>query len=343
MAKRRLSRREFVRAGAGGAAAFILGCGDGINTPPADQSPPDDPAPPDTLPPPDPPPLPDVMPTRPLGLTGHEVRLFSLGGQATLERPGTHDESIAIINRAIDLGVNYIDTAAAYGGGISQTYIGEVMATRRAEVFLATKTHDRTRDGSLHLLENSLELLQTDHIDLWQLHDVQDEWQLDTIFGVNGAIAALQQAQDEGIVRFLGVTGHYDPAVLVSAINRFDFDAVLMALNPADPHFLPFADELLPLAVAKQMGIIAMKVPARGRLFREGGITSMKDAMSYVLTHPVSTIIIGCDSIEQVEENVSIAIDFEPLPEEEMARVENLTASYATEAAFFKKGGAGWA
>jgi aryl-alcohol dehydrogenase-like predicted oxidoreductase len=282
------------------------------------------------------------MPERPLGLTGHDVRLFSLGGQATLQRPGKHDESIAIINRAIDLGVNYIDTAAAYGGGISQTYIGEVMATRRDEVFLATKTHDRTRDGSLGLLEESLELLQTDHIDLWQLHSLQSEWQLDTIFGVNGAIEALQQAREEGTVRFLGVTGHYDPALLVSAINRFDFDAVLMALNPADRHFLPFADELLPLAVEKQMGIIAMKIPARGRLFRECGVTSMTDAMSYVLTYPVSTVIIGCDNIEQLEENVSIAADFEPLSEEEMAQIEDLTAPYATEAAFYKKGGAGW-
>ncbi len=321
MAKRRLTRRDFVRAGASGAAALFLGCRDAVTAPPDDS-----------------PPLPDVMPERPLGLTGHNVRLFSLGGQATLERSGMHDESIAIINRAIDLGVNYIDTAASYGGGLSQTYIGEVMATRRDEVFLATKTHDRTRDGSLHLLDNSLELLQTDHIDLWQLHNVRTEGDLDAIFGVGGAIEALQQAQEEGTVGFLGITGHYDPAVLVRAITRFDFDAVLMALNPADPHFLPFAAVLLPLAVGKQMAIIAMKVPARGRLFREGGITSMSDALSYVLTHPVSTAISGCDNIEEVEENVSIATNFEPLSEEEMAQLEDLTASYATEAAYFKKG-----
>jgi aryl-alcohol dehydrogenase-like predicted oxidoreductase len=111
-----------------------------------------------------------------------------------------------------------------------------------------------------------------------------------------------------------------------------------MALNPADPHFLPFAAELLPLAVEKQMAIIAMKVPARGRLFREGGITSMSDALSYVLTHPVSTAIIGCDNIGEVEKNVTIATNFAPLTEKEMARLENLTASYATEAAYFKKG-----
>jgi hypothetical protein len=321
MAKRKFSRRDFVKVGAGGAAAFALGCKSALGAGSGAQTP---------------------MPERPFGRTGYNVRLFSLGGQATLERSGTHDESIAIINRALDLGVNYIDTAAAYGRGISQTYIGEVMATRRNEAFLATKTHDRTRDGSLRLLEESLRLLQTDHLDLWQLHNVRTQEQLDTIFGNNGAIEALQQARDEGIVRFLGITGHYDPATLVSAINTFDFDTILLALNPADPHFLPFADELLPLAVEKQMGIIAMKIPARGRMFREGGVTTMKDALSYVMTHPVSTTIVGCDNVEQLEENVSIAADFQPLSAEEMARIEGLTASYAQDAAFFKKGGAGF-
>ncbi len=321
MAKGKLTRRDFVKVGASGAAALALGCKSALGAGSGSRAP---------------------MAERALGRTGYSVRLFSLGGQATLERPGTHDESVAIINRAIDLGVNYIDTAAAYGRGISQTYIGEVMASRRDEVFLATKTHDRTRDGSLRLLEESLRMLQTDHLDLWQLHNVTRQDQLDTIFGNNGAIHALQQARDEGIVRFLGITGHFDPAVLISGITTFDFDTILMALNPADPHFLPFADELLPLAVEKQMGIIAMKIPARSRMFREGGITTMKDALSYVLTYPVSTTIVGCDDVAQLEQNVSIAADFQPLSAEEMARIEGLTASYAQDAAFFKKGGAGF-
>src|SRR5512134_1853223 len=122
-----------------------------------------------------------AMPERALGSTGHRVRLFSLGGQATLEQPDKDEEAAAIINRALDLGVNYVDTAAAYGRGISQRYIGEVMKARRREVFLASKTHDRTRDGSLRLLEESLRLLQTDHLDLWQLHNVQRMDQLDQI------------------------------------------------------------------------------------------------------------------------------------------------------------------
>ncbi len=319
MSDGKLSRRNFVKVGAAGTAGLYVTTKKASGAQGA-----------------------AAMPERPLGRTGHNVRLFSLGGQATLERAGTRDESIAIINTAIDRGVNYIDTAAAYGRGISQTYIGEVMATRRDEVFLATKTHDRTRDGSLRLLEESLRRLQTDHLDLWQLHNVRTDEQLELIFGDDGAIEALQQAQEEGVVRFLGITGHFDPAVLATAINRFDFDIVLIALNPADPHFLPFQTELLPLANEKEMGVIAMKIPARGRLFREDGITNMRDALSYVFTLPISTAIVGCDDVAQLEENISIAENFEPLSSAEMARIENLTANYAMDAAFFKKGGAGF-
>lgn len=320
MSKRKFTRRDFVKVGAGGTAALFISGNKPLNAGP--------------IPP---------MPERALGRTGHKVRLFSLGGQATIEKPDTWDESLAIINRAIDLGVNYIDTAAAYGRGISQTYIGEVMATRRKEVFLATKTHDRTRDGSLRLLEESLRLLQTDHLDLWQLHNVRTNEQIDTIFGKNGAIEALQQARDEKMVRFLGITGHYDPAPLMRGIREFDFDTILMALNPADRHHLSFTEELLPLAKEKNMGVIGMKIPARGRLFREGGITSMKDAMSYVLSLAgVSTVIVGCDNVQQLEENITIAANFQTLSDGEMARIESLTADYPLEAAFFKRGGAGF-
>ncbi len=314
MKKREISRRDFVKLGTTGTAAALMMRGRssfGATT----------------------------MAERPLGKTGHNVRLFSLGGQATLEKEGTRDESVAIINRAIDLGVNYIDTAR-YGRGVSQKYIGEVMASRRKEVFLATKTRSRSRDGSLELLEESLNSLQTDHLDLWQLHNVRNQEDLDQIFGKGGALEALQKAREEKTVRFLGLSGHYDPAALIEALNRFDFDTILMALNPSDAHHLSFQDELLPLANKKGMGVIGMKIPARGRLFRPGGLTSMKDSMHYVLSKPVSTVIVGCDTVGQLEENVRIASEFKPMSAEEMARVEGLTKSYWAEGSFYKKGGA---
>jgi aryl-alcohol dehydrogenase-like predicted oxidoreductase len=311
-----ITRREFVRTTAAGTAGLFF---------------PKSPKPPAAPP----------MPERPLGSTGANVRLFSLGGQATLERSDMGHESIAIINRAIDLGVNYIDTAR-YGNGISQMRIGEVMKTRRKEVFLATKTRDRTRDGSLKLLEESLHSLHTDRLDLWQLHNISEIKELDEIFAKGGAIEALIKARDEKMVRFLGITGHFDPDVLVEGINRFPFDTILMALNPSDPHLLPFQAKLLPLANHKKMGVIAMKVAARGRLFRPGGITAMKDSMEYVLSKPVSTVIVGCDNVEQVEDNVRTARGFQPLSAERMAELEKLTADYATEASFFKRGAAGF-
>jgi hypothetical protein len=209
-------------------------------------------------------------------------------------------------------------------------------------VFLATKTRDRRRDGSLKLLDESQRLLQTDRIDLWQLHNIMEIKELDQIFSKDGAIEAMRKARDEKMVRFLGITGHFDPDVLIEGINRFEFDTILMALNPSDPHILPFQTKLLPLANQKKMGIIAMKIPARGRLFRPSGITAMKDAMTYVLSKQVSTVIVGCDNVKHVEENVQIARDFKPLSAEKMAELERLTATYAGEASFFKRGAAGF-
>ena len=208
----------------------------------------------------------NAMPTRSLGKTGYKVGIFSLGGQATLEIKGREAESEKIINRAVDLGINYIDTAASYGQGVSQLNIGKVMKTRRNEVWLSTKTHDRTYDGSMRLLEESLKNLQTDHIDTWQLHNVQRQDQVDQIFGQNGAIKALEKAKAEGMVRYLGITGHFEPLVLLRAIQRYPFDAILMALNAADVHYLSFKNYLLPEAQKLGMAIIGMKVTTRSRM-----------------------------------------------------------------------------
>ena len=276
------------------------------------------------------------MGTRPLGRTGHDVPLFSLRGQATLEQDGRTDEALAIINRAIDLGVNYMDTAARYGSGVSERCIGAVMATPRKEVFLAAKTHDRTYDGLMRLLEQSLTQLRTGHLDAWQLHNVRTAEDLQQIFASDGAIKALEKARDEKMVRFLGITGHHDPHVLKAAIQRYDFDTILMALNAADRHHLSFIDHLLPVAVEKRMGIIGMKVVARGRIFHEGGLTSMEQAMRYVLTLPVSTVVVGISRLAELEENVQIARDFRPYTAQEMAQLEELTKGYEDDASWFK-------
>lgn len=291
------------------------------------------------------------MPTRNLGKTGYRVGIFSLGGQAAVEQPDNEAAAVAIVEKAIDLGVNYIDTAAQYGGQQrwSQRYIGQVMKRRRSQVYLASKTHDRTRDGSLKLLEESLRLLNTDHLDAWQLHHITTQDDVDRILAKGGAIEALQQAREQKMVRFLGVTGHTDPGLLLQCIERFPFDQILMAVNAADRHHLSFAEKLLPTAVEKQMGIIGMKIPARGRILAgagsryypnpEGtpGTLNIKEALYYVLSQPVSTVIIGCDSVEQLQENVNLAREFTPLSEQQMSALATRTEPIARQALFFRR------
>src|SRR3984957_13539937 len=299
-----------------------------------------------------------AMPTRNLGKTGYKVGIFSLGGQAALEKPANFDVAVPIIERALDLGVNYLDTSSIYGGPErwSEQYFGRVMKPRRHDAFLATKTKERTRDGSLRMIEKSLTLLNTDHVDLWQLHDVGLPEDVDAIFAKGGAMEALIEMQEQKVVRFLGVTGHYRPDALMDAINRHPFDTILLALNAADSHIYSFSDALLPLAVEKQMGIIGMKVPARGRLLSnwtpppldaqrhswEGsaiatrpGVINMREAMYFTLTHPVSTVIIGCDSVAQLEENVHLAANFTPLSSSQMASINELAEPVAKQSLFF--------
>src|ERR1700753_3113183 len=179
-----------------------------------------------------------AMPTRNLGKTGYKVGIFSLGGQAALERGNNFDVAVPIIERALDLGVNYIDTSSIYGGPDrwSEQYVGKVMAHRRNEAFLATKTKERTRDGSMQMIEKSLQLLQTDHVDLWQLHDIGTMTDVNEVFAKGGAMEALLEMKEQKVVRNLGITGHYRPDALMECIHRYPFDTILMALNAADPH-----------------------------------------------------------------------------------------------------------
>jgi hypothetical protein len=296
-----------------------------------------------------------TMPTRNLGRTGHLVGLFSLGCQAALEKADNEAVALPILERALDLGVNYLDTSARYGGEKrwSEQYVGKVMKRRRSEVFLATKTHDRGRDGSLKLLETSLKLLQTDYVDLWQLHALDNMDDINRALAPDGAMQAMLKAREEGLVRYFGISGHTDPEVLAEAIRRFPFDTVLMAFNAADPHHLSFR-KLLDLAVEKEIGIIGMKIPARGRLLqgytppppeqqrgrikadRPGTIT-IKEAMRYVLSFPVSTVILGVDNLAQLEEDVAIARDFRPMAEGQLRDLEGRVKHVAGQSLWFRK------
>jgi aryl-alcohol dehydrogenase-like predicted oxidoreductase len=277
------------------------------------------------------------IPRRLLGHTGREVTQFALGGEGVLRTHGRIREAVAVIHRALDQGVTYCDTAPAYAGSLD--YYGAALGERRDQIFLASKTHDRTRDGSLRLLDESLGRARTDHLDLWQLHDLRTARDLQMIFGPGGALEALIEAREQGRVKHLGLTGHHDPAILLEAMRRFDFDTVLIALNAADTHRLSFAHSVLEEAMRRGMGVIGMKVYAAGVLLRSGGhsLTSA-EAMGYVLSLPgVSTVIIGCSSPEEVDENAHNARTFQRFDEPTMRTLEQKTQSHAAVFTSYKR------
>ena len=275
------------------------------------------------------------IPRRPLGRTGVPITLFGLGGEGILRTHGETKAAARVIQRALDQGVNYCDTAPAYAS--SMDYYGAALGERRRDVFLASKTHIRTRDGSLKLLDDSLKRLRTDHLDLWQLHDLRTQSDLNQIFGKGGALEALIQARSEGRVRFLGLTGHHDPQILLDAMKRFTFDTVLVALNAADVHRASFIKTVLPEAVRQNMAAIGMKTCAQGALLEHGTIT-MDEAMGYSLSLPgVSHVIIGCKTEAEVDDNARIARQFTPFDNTVMSELEARTKSGQAGFTYYKK------
>jgi aryl-alcohol dehydrogenase-like predicted oxidoreductase len=271
---------------------------------------------------------------RTLGRTGIEVTALGLGGEGILRTFGYDREACGLINRAIDLGINYFESARAYSG--SESYYGEALRHRRREVFLTSKSHARDKAGALSHLEETLRNMNTDHLDLWQVHDVRTEAEIKTIFGPGGAIEAFVQAKEKGLTRFIGVTGHHDPGILKTCIEMFDFDTILLPVNPAEPHYKSFIHEVIPAAQEKGIGIIGMKVYFRGFAAELPGYDTMEPLLHFALTQPVTTVVIGCDSIAQLEENVSFAQRFRPIPEEQMKNLVEKIRPYARQLMYYK-------
>ncbi len=260
------------------------------------------------------------IPKRPLGKTGHKASIYGLGGLFTPSMPNRHDEAVEIVNRAIDLGINYIDTAVRYGTGASELNIGTVMRERRDEVFLASKSHDYTYDGTMALVELSLRRLQTDHLDLYQHHAIGIHGQLEQLQQPHSARQAFERLRDEGTIRFIGVTGH-SARVLADALEDYPYDCALITLNAArevmdDPEDL---DRFFRVARQNEVGVIAMKVVVRGALIERG--LDIRQLLPYALSYPVSTAIVGITDITHLEENVRVACAFEQLSEGEMAEI----------------------
>src|SRR5436190_10462178 len=234
---------------------------------------------------------------RTLGRTGARVLPVSLGGEGVLRTTGRAKDAVPVILEALRLGVRYCDTAPAYQQ--SQDYYGEAFRSAgpgaRDGVFLASKTHERTRDRALRLLDDSLRRLGTDRLDLWQMHDLRDAREIDVLTGKGGALEAAAEAKRDGRIRFVGLTGHHDPEVLREAMRRFPFDSLLVAINPADPRYRPFLSTAVAEARRQGMGVVGMKVLAAGRLTREAPAA---DLIRYGASL-ADTVIVGCGNLAE--------------------------------------------
>jgi aryl-alcohol dehydrogenase-like predicted oxidoreductase len=249
------------------------------------------------------------MEKRPFGKTGVELPILSLGCQRLVDEEGCNqDQAVAILERALKRGVWYFDTAPAYSEGESERRVGLVAVRRRTDMWIATKVNETTRDGARRQLEASLGRLQTDHVEEVRLHNVFNFDRLNAMIGKGGALEALIEARDEGLIRFISISGHANPQVLLEAIRRFPFDTALCAVSALDHFIYSFAEEFLPFALQKCMGVVGMKVLGFKSLAGD-----WQRALRYSMGLPITTVIAGCSTIEQLDGNIDLAEDFVPM------------------------------
>jgi len=280
-----------------------------------------------------------TMPERILGKTNISLPILGLGGagQTPLSKKGQEKEAIAVIETALELGIRYFDTAENYKP--SEYYLGKVLPPFRKQIYLNSKTDARGYDLAMAHLEKSLRLLNTDYLDSWQMHHVSFPEELEQIFSKNGAIKAVNEAKEQGIIKFAGISGHREPDIIVEALQRYDFDNTLICLNAADIHHpRPFSTKVLPVAQSKNVGVIAMKVPAYGRLLKPNLLGGMEKAMGYSLSLPgVHCCIIAAENPSQLESNVRVARDYRMLTAPQMRQIETLTANAGVDGSFFRR------
>jgi predicted aldo/keto reductase-like oxidoreductase len=276
----------------------------------------------------------NLIPKRPLGKTGDAISILGLGGEGLLRTYGRGKEAISLIHRAIELGLTYFESAQAYAG--SESYYGMALGERRKEIFLASKSHERTLDGALGHLEATLKNMKTGFLDLWMVHDVRTIKDIEQIFGPQGAIRAFESARRDKLVKWIGISGHRNPTILSRAIDLFPFDTVLIPINAAEPHYSSFAAEILPKAQAKGMGILGMKSFSRGVSMKIFGPDSSENFLRFALSQPVSSIVVGCDSIEQLEMNAKVAQPFRPMTKRDQDILLDRTKPYARELMYYK-------
>jgi aryl-alcohol dehydrogenase-like predicted oxidoreductase len=260
------------------------------------------------------------VPKKPLGRTGVQVSAMGLGGYH-LGSAETDQAANEIVAKAFDHGVTFFDNAWEYHDGLSEERLGKALRGKRDQAFVMTKvcTHGRDKKIALRMLEESLRRLQTDHLDLWQIHEVVYDNDPDLIFAPNGAAEALLAAKQQGKVRFVGFTGHKDPEIHLKMLaHDFPFDTVQMPLNCCDATFRSFETHVLPEATRRGIAALGMKsLGGSGELVRHGAVTP-EQGLRYAMSLPVATTISGVDTMQVLDQNLRVAVNFQPLASAEM-------------------------
>src|ERR1700683_5525149 len=320
----KFTRREFVRGAAAFTASAIAG-GDSLvaakkNAVPQAVTPSSD----------------RQVPKRPLGKTGAQVSALGVGGYH-LGSTKDQQEANQLVAQALDAGITFFDNAWDYHQGLSEERLGTALQGKRDQAFLMTKvcTHGRGKDVAMQMLEQSLRRLQTDHLDLWQIHEVIYYNDPDLIFAPGGAAEALLAAKQQGKVRFIGFTGHKDPSIHLRMLTQdFPFATVQMPLNCLDATFRSFETHVMPEANRRGIAVLGMKsMGGSGEIVTHGGATP-SDALRYAMSLPVATTISGMDSLGVLEQNLGIAKGFQPMKPEEMQALRERVKVFAADGRF---------
>jgi aryl-alcohol dehydrogenase-like predicted oxidoreductase len=277
------------------------------------------------------------IPTAALGRTGRNVTIVGLGGEGILRTHNEDDGAGRVLERALAEGITYFDSARAYAG--SEAYYGHVWQRRpsdRARVFQTSKSASRTKKEALSDLHRSLRNLNTDYLDLWQIHDVRTGSDLKTISGPGGALEAFVEAKAAGKTRFIGVTGHHDPVILTQAVEQWPVDTVLMPVNPVEKILGGFLTSTISAARGKSIAVIGMKVLGGSYYVSENGVVPAKLLLRFALSQPVDLIIVGCSSPQEVSILAETARYLSPLSENEEETVLERFRINAGKLAFYR-------
>jgi uncharacterized protein len=258
------------------------------------------------------------IPTREFGKTGVKVSIIAQGG-ARMDLHPTVADAADHVRRVYDLGLTYFDCARSYWGGKSEEAHGIGLKGVRKDVFLTSKSTKRTRQEAEQELATSLKMLQNDHLDIWQMHDVRTPEEIKTILGPGGAMEAFQAAKKAGKCRFIGFTGHFYPETHAALLQAYDqWDSVLLPVHAADHAYLSFEKTAPPVAVSQGIGVQAIKVFCKAFLLRS---LSPRECLEYTLSMPVHVAVCGAGTQGQMEDNIRVAQSFKPLSAEVLADV----------------------